>query len=109
MHHWTPILESADLPEGKAMRALLDEAELLLYRRGDRLFAVSNRCTHQRALLHKGIVKATGSLPTVTCPVHGSMFQLTDGRVIRGPAMSPIQAYDVRMQDEMIEVRPRPS
>jgi nitrite reductase/ring-hydroxylating ferredoxin subunit len=42
----------------------------------------------------------------VTCPAHGSMFSLNDGRVMRGPAMRPVTAYEVRIRDEKVEVRP---
>ena len=49
----------------------------------------------------------TGSLPTVTCPAHGSMFDLTDGEVRRGPAIHPVPAFDVRVVDGIVEVRPR--
>ena len=82
------------------------DEDVLLYRRGEHLFAISNRCTHQGAPLHEGPVKSLGSIVTVTCPAHGSMFSLNDGRVMRGPAMRPVAAYEVRVRDEQIDVRP---
>jgi len=62
---------------------------------------------HQGAPLSRGIVRATGSNPTVTCPLHGSMFTLAEGRVLRGPAGAPLAVYDVRASGGRIEVRPR--
>jgi nitrite reductase/ring-hydroxylating ferredoxin subunit len=47
------------------------------------------------------------SPPTVTCPIHGSLFLLTDGRVMRGPATRAQPVFDVREHDGMIEVRDR--
>jgi nitrite reductase/ring-hydroxylating ferredoxin subunit len=44
----------------------------------------------------------------VTCPVHGSVFSLVDGGVRRGPATRPVQAFEARVNDGMVEVRPRP-
>jgi nitrite reductase/ring-hydroxylating ferredoxin subunit len=44
---------------------------------------------------------------TVTCPAHGSVFSLADGRVRRGPATHPVQPFDARINDGMIELRPR--
>jgi nitrite reductase/ring-hydroxylating ferredoxin subunit len=35
------------------------------------------------------------------------MFDLTDGTVRRGPAMHPVPAFDVRVVDGVVEVRPR--
>lgn len=79
---------------------------MLLYRTEDRIFALANRCSHQGGPLHKGVVKPTGSIPTVTCPVHGSIFRLTDGLVVRGPAKTPQPVYEARVNGEMVEVRP---
>ena len=103
---WTVVGAAADLPEGEAVEVAIEGDEVLLYRRGEQLLAISNRCTHQGAPLHEGPVKSMGSIVTVTCPAHGSMFSLNDGRVMRGPAMHPVAAYEVRIRDEQVEVRP---
>ena len=73
----------------------------------DAIFAVSNRCTHQGAPLARGVVKPMGSLPSVTCFAHGSVFSLVDGRVLRGPAAKALTAYDARIEGDDIQVRPR--
>jgi nitrite reductase/ring-hydroxylating ferredoxin subunit len=78
---------------------------VLLARAGDRLFAIANRCTHQGAPLSKGPLRCAGSLATATCPVHGSQFALETGRVMRGPATTPATAYDVRVNEGMVEIR----
>ena len=103
---WTVVAAAADVPEGEAVEVAIVGDEVLLYRRGEHLFAISNRCTHQGEPLHEGPVKSLGSIVTVTCPAHGSMFSLNDGRVMRGPAMHPVAAYEVRSRDEQVEVRP---
>ena len=77
------------------------------YRGAGRLFALDDRCSHQGGPLHRGRVDTAISPPTVTCPIHGSMFLMTDGRVMRGPATRPQPVFDVREQDGMIEVRDR--
>ena len=69
---------------------------------------MSNRCTHQGAPLNRGVVRESGSLLTVTCPLHGSTFQLTDGRVMRGPATERLPVFESRVNDGTLEVRPAP-
>ena len=103
---WTVLGAAADLPEGEAVEVAVEGDEVLLYRRSEQLFAISNRCTHQGAPLHEGPVKSLGSIVTVTCPAHGSMFSLNDGRVMRGPAMRPVAFYEVRIRNDQVEVRP---
>jgi len=103
---WTTVLSAGDLREGKAVRVTVDGVDVLLYRLGDRIFALANRCSHQGGPLHKGVVKASGPNPTVTCPVHGSIFRLTDGMVIRGPASTRQAVYEARVNGDAVEVRP---
>jgi len=103
---WVAAVAATELPDGKAIRAQVDGADVLLVRSGERVFAVSNRCTHQGAALHRGLVHAAGSLPSVTCPAHGSRFQLTDGRVLRPPATAPLPEYEARIEGETVEIRP---
>ena len=44
---WTVVGVGTDVPEGKAAEVTIDGDEVLLYRRGEQLFAIGNRCTHQ--------------------------------------------------------------
>jgi nitrite reductase/ring-hydroxylating ferredoxin subunit len=97
---------AADVPDGEAVEAAIEGDEVLLYRRRDQLFVISNRCAQQGAPLHEGPVKSLGSILTVTCPAHGSMFSLNDGRLMRGTGMHPVAAYEIRIRDEQVEVRP---
>jgi nitrite reductase/ring-hydroxylating ferredoxin subunit len=107
MEDWTPVVREEDLPEERAVRAEVGDLQLFLFRTSERIFALDNRCTHMGGPLHRGPVKAHAAQPTVTCPVHGSMFWLTDGRVVRGPASRRQPVYDARIYDGMVEVRPR--
>jgi nitrite reductase/ring-hydroxylating ferredoxin subunit len=102
---WQVALALEDLPEARATRVMLEDAPVLLYRNGDRIFAIGARCTHQGAPLERGPVKVGGSLATVTCPAHGSMFRLDDGAVMRGPATQPVPAYHTRVVAGNIELR----
>lgn len=103
---WIPVVALGDLAAGTPIRAIARGSEVLLYRTGDRIVAASNRCTHQGAPLHRGVVRESGSILSVTCPLHGSTFQLTDGRVLRGPARESLPLFEVRVREDTVEVRP---
>jgi nitrite reductase/ring-hydroxylating ferredoxin subunit len=105
---WTPAATLDDVPEERATRVEVDGTAVLLYRASDRVFAIGDRCTHQGAPLHRGRVRVAGSEATVTCPAHGSVFGLVDGRVLRAPAPGPVPAYETRVTDGTIEIKPRP-
>jgi nitrite reductase/ring-hydroxylating ferredoxin subunit len=105
---WIRLVALEDLPLDRATRLDLDGAPVLVYRATDRVYAISDRCTHQGAPLDRGRVDRVGAEPAVTCPAHGSRFRLSDGRVLRGPATAPVEALEVRTEDGWVQARPAP-
>lgn len=80
---------------------------LLVVRHGDRVDVLSDRCSHLAGPLHEGSVDVAADDGTgcVTCPWHGSVFSLADGRVRGGPATAPVHAFDVRVESGRLLVR----
>ncbi|MDP2932456.1 MAG: Rieske 2Fe-2S domain-containing protein, partial [Chloroflexota bacterium] len=68
-----------ELKDGAMKSVKVEGREILLARVGDRYYAANNRCPHMGGNLSQG--KLTGTV--VTCPRHGSQFDLADGHVIR--------------------------
>lgn len=104
---WSPVLPLAELPDGRVTRVDLDGKPVLLYRTGERTFAFAGRCTHVGMPLDRGRIDAIGGEPAITCPAHGSRFRLADGRVVRPPAREPLASYEVRVDDDVVGIRPR--
>lgn len=102
---WTELVPAAELLDGKAVRADSPWGPLLVLRDGDRVYAVSNTCTHMGAPLHRGSINRQTSTPMATCPAHGSMFDLATGAVRRGPAMNPVAAYEAKVEGDRILAR----
>ena len=104
---WSDVYSLDELIDGKKSRVTVDEEAILLVRAGEEIFAIGNQCTHQGAGLDRGVVKIAGSVKTVTCPAHGSMFNLETGKPMRPPATKPVPVYDVKVEDGRVFVRPR--
>ncbi|HYV02220.1 MAG TPA: Rieske (2Fe-2S) protein [Actinomycetota bacterium] len=102
---WTAVLLASELPEGRSVRVRFEDEDVMLRRVGERIHAISNLCTHQGGPLYRGRVSGSGEHLAVTCPIHGSIFQLADGRVLRGPAMRPVAVFEARISGESVEVR----
>ena len=100
---WTPVLDESRLQEGEPAGARADGLGVVLVRRGGRVHALADRCSHRGCSLHKGTLNDDG---TLTCPCHGSTFAL-DGSLVKGPATSPQPAFDVRSNEGRLEVRRR--
>jgi nitrite reductase/ring-hydroxylating ferredoxin subunit len=103
LQDWTPVLGEAELREAEPRRATAGGSDILLYRRGDRVFALADRCSHRGGPLHEGQVHDG----QVTCPWHQSTFRLDDGSTLQGLATAPQPCYDVRVRDGAVEVRER--
>jgi len=98
---WTPVILAEDLAEGTLTSARADGARITLYKKGEQLYALSDRCSHRGCPLHLGQVNDL----MLECSCHGSIFRLSDGEVLRGPATVPAPTYEVRRQNGRIEVR----
>jgi len=62
---------------------------LAVYHVGSRFYACADRCPHAGATLSEGELEAG----VVTCPRHGSQFDVTTGQRLRGPADTDIATY----------------
>lgn len=99
---WHPIGDLADLPVGEPVRRRIDETSVLVFRETDgTVYALADRCSHMAGPLSQGTV-ADGC---VRCPWHGSVFRLSDGWNVRGPATSPQPVFETRVVDGRVEAR----
>lgn len=102
---FVPVLTESNLPDDKPTRALFDNVPILLVRRGGRLFAMAETCSHFGGPLSEG--KLDGD--SIVCPYHYSRFALEDGRVLDGPAVHPQPCLETRVRSGQIEARRRPA
>jgi nitrite reductase/ring-hydroxylating ferredoxin subunit len=107
MEDWTPTLALDALPDRRPTMTTVAGTAVLLVRNGEDVFAIGNRCTHMGAPLAKGPVTFAGSLRTVRCPLHGSTFDLSSGRVMKGPATEPVPAFETRVAGGVVQIRAR--
>jgi nitrite reductase/ring-hydroxylating ferredoxin subunit/uncharacterized membrane protein len=98
---WTPVIAEDDLAEDTLTPARADGVHIMLYKKAEQLYALSDRCTHRGCPLHLGQVNNL----MLECSCHGSIFRLSDGEVLRGPATVPAPTYEVRYHNGKVEVR----
>ena len=89
-----------DIPAGSAAAFQIEGKQISVANVDGRLFAFDDACTHRGCSLATGSLKGT----SLTCPCHGSVFQVTDGSVINGPATRPLLTYDVEVVDGEISI-----
>jgi nitrite reductase/ring-hydroxylating ferredoxin subunit/uncharacterized membrane protein len=98
---WTEVAALDDLVDGSPRRVEADGTPVLLLRQGDRIRAIGATCPHLGGPLDEGAIERD----TVTCPWHGSVFNLDDGALIHGPSMYPVSAFEVRVENGKVAIR----
>jgi len=79
MSEFIQISKIGELKDGTMKTVNAAGREILLARVGDKYYAADSRCPHMKGDLSRGELKGT----VLTCPVHGSQFDLSNGQVIR--------------------------
>jgi nitrite reductase/ring-hydroxylating ferredoxin subunit/uncharacterized membrane protein len=102
---FTPVIPLAELPEDKPVHARAGEIDLVIVRKGQRLHALGGICSHYGGPLWEGEVKDG----CISCPWHGSEFQLEDGKPCHGPATYAQPLFEARVRDGQVEVRAVPN
>ena len=83
------------LPEGRGVRVEVGEHEIAVFRIGDEVYALGDRCSHAKASLSEGELWDG----EVECPRHGSPFDLANGQPQGLPATTPVPVYPVEVRD----------
>jgi nitrite reductase/ring-hydroxylating ferredoxin subunit len=100
MPEWITVATTEDVPDGEMIGATVDGLDLLIANVGGQYRAIGSVCTHEGGPL------ADGDLydGIVTCPWHGSEFNVETGEVETPPATDPEPVYEVRIEGDEIQV-----
>ncbi len=73
---------------------------LALFKVKDRYYCIDNTCSHLGGPLFKGEVRNF----VVSCPWHGSKFDIRTGELKSPPATEGVKSYKVKVNGHYIEV-----
>ncbi len=100
MSDFTRVVDAKDVPPGKSVCVEFGGENVALFNVDGTLYAIADTCTHAGGSLSEGEVEGT----VVTCPLHGATFDLTTGGVTGPPASSGVTCYQVRVEDDEIQI-----
>jgi hypothetical protein len=66
----------------------------------NQIIAFDDICTHRGCSLSEGPLDGV----LITCPCHNSVFNVTDGKVVAGPAQADIETYAVEIVGDDVRV-----
>jgi len=100
---YAPVCDESDLNGGKLVGVELESESVVVSRSEEsgEVCAIAATCSHLGGPLHQG--ERDGDV--VTCPWHGSRFDLCTGEVRGGPAVYPQPRYEARVRAGKVEIR----
>lgn len=98
----------SEFKSGSMKKFEFEGKEILVSNIKGKFYAINNKCTHRNGDLSNG--KLEGNV--VTCPKHGSKFDVTTGKAVSGPKIPLIklkindeEKYEVKIEGEDILVK----
>ena len=101
---FVPVINESELRENVLHKAEADGLPVVVVKRGNRIFALAEKCSHLGGPLAEGEFDGE----TITCPWHKSTFSIEDGSIVTGPTTYSQPCFEVRVRDGQVEVRRTP-
>ena len=76
----------------------VDGKVLAIFNLDGKFYCLDGRCSHKGGPLGEGEIEGT----TVTCPWHGSKFDITTGKLRGPPATKDVASYNVKVSGKDI-------
>ena len=92
------VAPTSDFPNETGLRVEVGGHRVAMFRVGEDIYAIGDRCSHAEASLAEGDVFDD----EVECPRHGAAFGLADGEARTLPATSPVPVYQVDVEDDVV-------
>lgn len=102
---WHSMGDLSSLPQRQLITREIDEVSVILYRHGDDVTVMLERCPHQSGPLGEGQVQEIDGHACVVCPWHGSAFRLNGGEVVHGPSGNDQVILPTRIVNGRLEAR----
>lgn len=99
---YVSVGSAAEIPPGDMRAYQVGGEDVAVANVAGELHAFGDVCTHRQCSLAEGDLDGT----TVTCPCHGSEFDVTTGDVLGGPAVEPVQTFRVTVEGDDIKIGP---
>ena len=78
-----------EIPAGRCKGVEVDGKPIDVINLDGRYYATDDVCTHRGALLSEGDLEGK----EILCPLHGAVFDATNGEVVELPATEPLTCY----------------
>ena len=100
MAEFTTVGRAEDLADGQVKAFEVAGQQVAVTRIQGALYGFGDTCTHRGCSLATGEVLGN----EIECECHGSVFDMTTGAVVEGPAEDPVPTFPVREEAGALQV-----
>ena len=97
---WVFAANLSALADHDMVGVVCGNTPIALYRLDDGVFATSDRCPHQGAVLSKGCVVQS----YVECPAHFALFDIRTGAADGGMTAKGLKTYPTKLEGDAVYV-----
>ena len=94
------VAQVDEVSEGEMKTVEAGDRMIVLINSGGDLYAIDDECTHSGCSLSDGTLDEA----ELECVCHGSIFDVTTGEVVQGPAEDPVPTYPVHVEGGSVSV-----
>ena len=92
--------KASEVPDGTSKVYEVGDRAIAVCNVDGALYAIDDVCTHDEASLEQGFLEGC----EIECPRHGARFDVRTGRATALPAVVPVDTFQVRVEDDDIEL-----
>lgn len=100
MSRFVEIARTDEIAPGKGKMVEVEGKKIALFNLEGSYWAIDDTCPHRGGPLSEGEVE----IEVVTCPWHGSEFNIKTGGVLRPPAIVGVRSYKVQVEGSIIMI-----
>ena len=101
---WWDVAGVEEIPPDAPLAVQAHGYPVAVFAVEDEVCALWSRCPHKGGPLDEGYQKGE----VVVCPWHGSMFRVTTGECLNGPADTDATVFPVEVEDGRVWIGPPP-
>lgn len=100
MGKWVKVGQVSDFEERQPVFHDFEYETAVLFRVGDTIYAIEDRCTHDDGPLGDGLLDGC----EIICPRHGARFDIRTGEALTMPAVEDVPAYQTKVRDDTVYI-----
>jgi 3-phenylpropionate/trans-cinnamate dioxygenase ferredoxin subunit len=97
------VATTEDIPPGDRIVVELGRHWVAIFNVDGKYYAIEDVCPHDDGPLAEGELIDC----VIECPRHGAKFDIRTGKVLAPPALVDVPTYQVRVQNNEIQIAPR--